>query len=784
MLGELNKHSFLVAIFAVLFLAALAFGAPVSFEKAQNVAQKHLERKHGGKIKSAQKRPQMRAFASPAAPTATPYFIIEKENDGFVIVSGDDIAAPIFGEVDKGNFDKENMPPALLWLLETYEEQIAEAVKNGATQDNETKELWEEALLDLDPILTASYSEKLLTTTWNQSSPYNLQCPLDGTQRSITGCVATAMAQIIKYWQYPAYGIGTSSAYQTRSKKISVPSVNFNTNFDYANMLNSYTSNGGTTAQREAVSKLMYHCGASVKMDYASSASGAYSKDVATALTQYFDYDNSIRYVVQSASTGISASDWKDLVLGQIENDSPVFYGGTDVLGGGGHAFIIDGYNTNTDLFHLNWGWGGAYDGFFVLTALNPNRYQFNSRIDMTINIMPNQGGNPPSKIKVSRFDVLATEAAVNADIRAKMNYGIDFSGKIGLAVISGDTVSMVLDSAAYSISNTYSATSGRYTVNYKDAKLNKQFGADMLPYSGSIITLQVVTKRGTGNWAPVGETYQILVPTLLYTITYNLDGGIVSPANPESYTIFETSGFTLNNPAKTGYTFAGWTGANDTIPQDTVTIAQGSIGDLEYTANWTLNTYAITYDLDGGTASPSANPESYTVETEAFTLNNPTKTGYTFAGWTGTNDTIPQDTLTIEQGSTGDLEYTANWTLNTYTVTFLDHDGTELLQQTVNHGSTATAPLPPIRIGHAFSAWDTDFSTVTEDLTVTAMYVTPILPQITINSLLTQTNAAIEVYNLSGKLVSRQISHLPKGVYIVKASLGSEKQILKVLVK
>ncbi len=704
----------------LLFFTLPAFSAPVSFETAQSVAQKHLERTRGGKIKSAKfaHKPQLKKIASVA-----PYFIVEKENDGFIIVSGNDIATPILGEIDNGNFDEENMPPALLWFLETYEKQIAEAVKNGATQDNETKELWQQVMQSQEmqssiPDTEKSYPTKLLSTTWDQRAPYNLQCPLDGATRSMTGCVATVMAQIMKYWQHPTHGTGASKAYETKTKKISVPSVNFNTDYDYANMLNSYT-NSGNTAQRDAVSKLMYHCGASVKMDYAYSGSGAYLYNVVTALTQYFDYDNSIRHI-NSQISNISASDWKELVIGQVENNSPVFYGGVDASTGG-HAFIIDGYKD--DKFHINWGWSGLYDGFFSLTALNPNKYNFNDQQAMLINVMPNKGNSPPSQIKVSNFDISTTETAVNANIRAKMNYGTDFSGKIGFAIIAGDTVSMVLDSANYSISNNiYNPTTGRYAVNYKNAQLTKQ----LLGIPSGILTLQVVTKRGTGTWTPVGETRLIFMLTL-YTITYNLNGGTIL----------------------------------------------------------------------------SENPTSYDIETPDFTLNNPVKAGYTFVGWTESNSTSLDTIVTIAQGSTGNREYTAHWTLNTYTVTFIDHDGTQLSQQTIDHGNMAIAPSEPIRMGYVFTGWDKDFKAVTEDLTVTALYEidTPILPQIATNHSITQTrnglnltanaNTTIEIYNLSGKLMSKQtyiagnhsisFGHLPRGMYIAKASFGSEKQILRV---
>ena len=149
------------------------------------------------------------------------------------------------------------------------------------------------------------------------------------------------------------------------------------------------------------------------------------------------------------------------------------------------------------------------------------------------------------------------------------------------------------------------------------------------------------------------------------YTITYDLDGG-TAEGNPDTYTV-ETDAFTLKNPTRPGYTFTGWSGTGLTGEDNlTVTIPKGSTGNRSYTAHWSLNTYSITYDLNGGTAS--GNPTSYTVESATITLNQPTKTGYTFTGWSGTDLTGEDNlTVTIPAGSTGDRSYTAHWSLNTY---------------------------------------------------------------------------------------------------------------------
>jgi uncharacterized repeat protein (TIGR02543 family)/prepilin-type N-terminal cleavage/methylation domain-containing protein len=210
-----------------------------------------------------------------------------------------------------------------------------------------------------------------------------------------------------------------------------------------------------------------------------------------------------------------------------------------------------------------------------------------------------------------------------------------------------------------------------------------------------------------TANWKPI-----------TYTIKYNLNGGTVSSSNPTSYNV-ETASFTLNNPTRTGYTFTGWTGTNGTTPQKSITIPKGSHGNRNYTANWKIIKYSIKYNYDGGKGS---NPSSYDVETATFNLNNPTKSGYLFTGWTGTNGTTPQKTVTITKGSTGNRSYTANWKkIYTYTVNFY-YQGYHAVFNQANQtrtcyvyepGASCTVSAPGISNVPATSACGTPYSSL-----------------------------------------------------------------------
>ena len=208
------------------------------------------------------------------------------------------------------------------------------------------------------------------------------------------------------------------------------------------------------------------------------------------------------------------------------------------------------------------------------------------------------------------------------------------------------------------------------------------------------------IPKGSTGN-----RSYTAHWSLNTYSITYDLNGGTAS-GNPTSYTV-ESATITLNQPAKTGYTFTGWSGTDLTGEDNlTVTIPAGSTGDRSYTAHWSLNTYSITYDLDGGTAS--GNPDFYTVESSTITLNPPTRTGYTFIGWSGTDLSGSDNlTVTIPAGSIGNRSYIAHWSLNTYSITY-DLDGGTALGNPDSYTveSAAITLNEPTKAGYVFTGW------------------------------------------------------------------------------
>ena len=217
--------------------------------------------------------------------------------------------------------------------------------------------------------------------------------------------------------------------------------------------------------------------------------------------------------------------------------------------------------------------------------------------------------------------------------------------------------------------------TSKEYTVTYNadggsvtpsSQKYKTDTGLSSLPnatktgytFSGWYNGNTKYTSIAKGTYGNLTLTAKWSVTT--YNINYTMNGGTNISTNPKTYNI-TTNTITLKNPTRNGYTFAGWTGSNGSTPQTTVKIAKGSTGEKSYTANWKVNTYNISYNLGGG--SVSGNPTTYNIETNTFTLKNPTKSGYTFAGWTGSNGSTKSTSVKITKGSTGNKTYTANWT-------------------------------------------------------------------------------------------------------------------------
>ncbi len=314
-------------------------------------------------------------------------FHIFNTPNGFVIVAADDCAMPVLGYSDEGQFDVENIPIQLQDYLQGFVNQIQYGIENHLEADEATTQQWElvRSIGRLTDQRATTAVAPLLTDTWSQDCYYNDKCPVDSNGpcgHVVTGCVATSFAQILHYWGYPATGRG-SHTYKPSGYPVQI--ANFGATFyDWDNMPNSLSSSSSST-QVDAVATLMWHCGVAVEMMYGPTVSLASSTDIPAALVNYFGYSNEMSIVHRS---NYNNSSWLALMKNCLDTSCPIQYRGSDANGGGGHAFVCDGYDSN-DLLHFNWGWGGTANGYFANGALNPQSYAFNVSNAAIINIRP-----------------------------------------------------------------------------------------------------------------------------------------------------------------------------------------------------------------------------------------------------------------------------------------------------------------------------------------------------------------------------------------------------------
>lgn len=352
-------------LFAVSALAAASFGAAArTLTPAEALAAAKAELPQGGPARV----PASTDFTSQPVltldtPDGEPTVYLFSAPQGYIVAAADDAAGvSLLGFSGSERFDASDIPPQMSWWLDELSQQVAYAASHPD-------------MVRLSPAkVQRAQIEPIVKTLWNQDAPYNNLCPIlknsSGVQsRAVTGCVATAMAQAIKVFNYPQQGIGSNSYSFTYLNNSYSASFDFaGTTFNWDQMSNTYDSSS-SAASNEAVATLMKACGVAVNMNYGLSAtggSGASTVTAASALVNYFDFDQGVHYMSRECYT---LTDWNDIVYNEIAAGRPVIYSGHS--NEGGHAFVCDGYSQD-EYFHINWGWGGMSNGYFLLSVLDP----------------------------------------------------------------------------------------------------------------------------------------------------------------------------------------------------------------------------------------------------------------------------------------------------------------------------------------------------------------------------------------------------------------------------
>jgi len=293
------------------------------------------------------------------------FSVIGYKDGGFAIIASDDRFAPVLG-YSETQFPTDDMPPALQWWMNVAETSMIQSIEKGETVQSGA-ELRAYEYPDAVP--------ELLTTKWDQGTPFNKELVSLTGKNYPTGCMATAMAQIMKFHSWPITGYGYKGyAIDGKNKNYDFES----TTYDYENMIDVYARGNYTDEQADAVAKLMIHCGVAVDMNYTLQGSGSLSNDAAVALSDYFRY--STRLYTREI---YSKSDWMNMIFDELSGGRPILYGGVTPQYAG-HAFVFDGYSAD-GLVHVNWGWGGSGNGYYDVAILNSEQGSFSLQQDMIV---------------------------------------------------------------------------------------------------------------------------------------------------------------------------------------------------------------------------------------------------------------------------------------------------------------------------------------------------------------------------------------------------------------
>ena len=367
-MAKLNRIKAVLAQLMMMLTATTAWAGQVTEDQARQQAQNFLTNLRP--TSGARRAPGiMPPFTSTRQVSGL--YVFNVSGGGFVIVSNDDRTVPVLGYSDTGSIDPDDMPDNMRAWLQGYADEIAWVRQHNIPQAAEVKT----NASRLAGAHSTAAIQPLLTTKWNQYAPYNNLCPIIGDgegKRCATGCVATAMAQVMNYHQWPKKATKAIPGYIVPKYSIDLTKGLPATTFDWANMKDSYSDNNYTSDEANAVATLMQYCGYSVQMNYGP-ASGAANHKVADALRDYFDYNTTTTQIV--TRNYYTTEKWADLIYHELANKRPVVYGGFGSTVNSGHTFVCDGYKyeNGTDFFHINWGWGGVSDDYFVLSALRPN---------------------------------------------------------------------------------------------------------------------------------------------------------------------------------------------------------------------------------------------------------------------------------------------------------------------------------------------------------------------------------------------------------------------------
>ncbi len=470
----------------------------------------------------------------------TALYIVNFRPQGFVILPSDDKIQPVLAYSTENVFPQEITNPAVAEMLDNYSNQVIYSIENQQNSEY-TKTLWQN-------ILNKNFTENkdlksvspLLTTHWDQSGIYNSHCP----EQSAAGCVAIAMAQVMKYWNWPDTGYSWNGY---RHPPFSghdwgyLSAIFGETAYRWDEMLD----NQGT----DAAAELIYHCGVSVNMFYTPPTSAASSMDVPISLANYFRYKQSMQLLQRD---DYADTTWKQILMTELDNAHPIPYSGSG--SSGGHMFVCDGYDEDT-LFHFNWGWGGYADGYYEISNLNPAGYDFSNYNDAVIGLEPDTTGID-SVFLVSKLNGYPHRFCSTKKIATTQTDNIIWT--IPEDVYVGDTLICYQEvaksfnkGASWSVfdlpvDSTYMPVS----IIAKDLNNAQIAVVSLAKYNGNVDNSKILrTTDGGQTWTIVLDVNNLIISDLVSDTTMFIAIGSADNGKFRIYT-FDGSAWQLNNTA------------------------------------------------------------------------------------------------------------------------------------------------------------------------------------------------------------------------------------------
>ncbi len=429
------KKLFTFLCLALLVPAAWAKQVPQS--DAQQIAETFYQLNNPSGITD----PEVKSVTAKSWENVPSLYIFRFATGGFVLVAADDASIPILGYSFNNDIPETIDNPAVSDWLDNYSREIGYIITNNL-DNSETLKEWS-SIQQNHPLTPTAEVLPLLTTTWDQGCFYNTACPSDGAGpcgHVLTGCVATAMAQIMKYHNFPPQGV---SQHTYSCGVYGEQSVNFgNTTYDWPSMPNSVTSDN------PAVATLNYQAGVAVDMAYGPGSSGAMINIVPGAMVDYFNYSPDIDFKYKDNYTNVE--DFKNLIRTDLDEQLPVYYAGFGP--NYGHAFVCDGYRMSDGTFHFNWGWSGSADGYYAIGYLNPGSATLNGGNSVVVHLKPY---NPNLIVRIiTPADKVIVGTGENVEIKANVARGSSnlmkiFIDSVEKCTATGDSISFTWTTSA-----------------------------------------------------------------------------------------------------------------------------------------------------------------------------------------------------------------------------------------------------------------------------------------------------------------------------------------------